>query len=161
LVEAARQGNHAVLTALLASGAPTETRTSNNGQTALMQAALLYDETESLRLLLDAGALIDAQTESGQTALALAAHHENNEAVELLVQRGASTECRTPEGLTPLMIMAQLGYIHAMEGLLSKNASRDALAPDGRSAGDMVHDAYVQRANRRAQADEVHPNPCG
>jgi ankyrin repeat protein len=71
------------------------------GQTALMAAAA-GDHADVVRLLIDAGADVDATDWAGDTALHGAALRGATEAIEALVALGANLEARNAAGQTPL-----------------------------------------------------------
>lgn len=115
------------------------------------------------RLLLEAGAAVDATLEGGATALFVAAaegharvvallleagadarrtlddgatalHAAAHEAViALLLQAGASPERAAHDGSTPLLLAAQTGCVEACEALLAAHAAVDL--PNARSGG--------------------------
>lgn len=83
-----------------------------SGKTALMYVVtpILDGEFDAqvVRLLLDAGSPIDAQSSSGQTALMMAVRHE--EAVRLLLSTNASTDVVDENNWTVLMHAANKGW---------------------------------------------------
>jgi ankyrin repeat protein len=88
---ASREGNAAIVGALLDAGASAKT-TSTTGSTPLMLAAA-SGNTETITRLLDAGAEIDAKEHArGQTALMFAAAMNRVEAIKVLARRGASVK---------------------------------------------------------------------
>ncbi len=88
---ASREGNAAIVGALLDAGASAKTA-STTGSTPLMLAAA-SGNTETINRLLDAGAEIDAREHArGQTALMFAAAMNRVEAIKVLARRGASVK---------------------------------------------------------------------
>ena len=86
---ASREGNAAIVAALLDAGASAKTA-STTGSTPLMLAAA-SGNTETITRLLDAGAEIDAKEHArGQTALMFAAALNRVDAIRVLARRGAS-----------------------------------------------------------------------
>ena len=86
---AAREGNAAVVAALLDAGADAKA-VSVTGSTPLMLAAGAGN-VEAVQRLLDAGAEVDVKERArGQTALMFAAAYNRVEVIELLARRGAS-----------------------------------------------------------------------
>ncbi len=85
---------------------------------------------EAVRLLLEAGASIDAATSSsGFNALLNAAEKGNLDLVRLLVERGANIEASLFTGMTPLMLAAWKGQSEVVAYLLEKGARKDAKTP--------------------------------
>ena len=112
--ESSTSSNAAVLRALLAAGADQHL-TTDDGTTPFMAAAGLGRSTytprqprgvrapsaeEAVRVLLEAGAEIDAANEADFTALHGAAFRGLNEVVEYLVARGADIDARDFRGRT-------------------------------------------------------------
>jgi len=65
-----------------------------------MTRAAAYGDVETLRALIDAGVGVDARSESGSSALCLAAEEGQLEAVEYLLARGA--DINGADGCSPL-----------------------------------------------------------
>ena len=105
LLRAAQSGDLPLVKLYLERGADPQL-TTEDGTTPLMVAAgigwvegVTYEWSreqtlETVRLLLDLGAPVDAQNLDGQTALMGAAHKGRNDVVELLVERGADLALR-------------------------------------------------------------------
>jgi ankyrin repeat protein len=70
-------------------------------------------------MLLDHGAMIDAQGQFGQTPLHVAVINGQTEIVRLLLERGADAHVRDENGKTPSELGSQYGY-HEIVELLSK-----------------------------------------
>ncbi|HLK61612.1 MAG TPA: ankyrin repeat domain-containing protein, partial [Chthonomonadaceae bacterium] len=88
---------------LLAAGANVNERDEGMEQTPLMRAAQVGDATIS-QVLLDHGAVVNAQDDEGKTALMFAAEKGYTPVVRLLLERGASLDARTAEGATALTL---------------------------------------------------------
>jgi len=73
---------------LLRHGADPHYRHPRHGATALMDACIL-GKVENARLLLDAGADPNVQTEVGNSALSIATREDHEDLVRLLLERGA------------------------------------------------------------------------
>lgn len=75
---------------------------------------------DAVALALDAGADVNAPTESGDTALHLAASRRLDDVIRLLVERGAALDARNASGRTPLglaMSGANAGTVALLRGL--------------------------------------------
>jgi ankyrin repeat protein len=115
LINAAFYGNVELVKLLLAQGvdvnstSPAETTRVKNGPigigslTPLIISAASGD-TEVVRILLQAGARVDAQDVRGMTPLmlALATDHPNRDIVKLLIDKGADTKIKSKAGESAL-----------------------------------------------------------
>jgi len=100
LYVAALHGNADMMAALLAAGADPN-GTAPSGETLLMICART-GIVKAMRLLIDAGARVDAREPAfKQTALMLAARSNSPEATALLLDKGADIDARTLVGETP------------------------------------------------------------
>ncbi|MBQ7606699.1 MAG: ankyrin repeat domain-containing protein, partial [Desulfovibrionaceae bacterium] len=85
----------------------------DNKQTALMLAlCALKPNPDVIRLLVNAGADINAKDKSGRTALHLAPGSHDAELAKILLSAGADCNAQTTDGLTPLMT-----------GIMNRNSS--------------------------------------
>jgi ankyrin repeat protein len=109
------------------------------GATPLMHAAA-FGNLETLKLLLDAGADVNARNEFNATALLWASGQP--EKARLLMKRGAEVNIQSRQGRTPLMVAAAYaGNAEVVRLMLSKGA--DAKARTNRHIG------WVWPRNRR------------
>lgn len=131
LVAAIEQGNLASIEQLVTSGVDVNQRGNDpDGQTPLMLAAGLGQESV-VQLLLAAGAVPDlGGTMSGQTPLMLALDHP--EVLQTLLVAGAKTELRTSSrpsgfggGQTALHLAAGANNVVALEILIGAGAALD------------------------------------
>ena len=100
LYVAALHGNTDMMTALLAARADPN-GAAPTGESLLMTAARAGD-VKAMRLLIGAGARVDAREPAfNQTALMLAARSNSAAAVALLLDQGADIDARTTVGETP------------------------------------------------------------
>lgn len=111
---------HAVVRLLLEHGADPNLSLSN-GRTPLMAAAARGD-VDTLRLLVNAKASVDAKDGAGDTALMLAAADGNPQAVLLLLERGADARARTKRNETALGNAGTSGIEHTVRLLLDHGA---------------------------------------
>lgn len=86
---------------LIDSGADLEAIEPGSGSTPLITAALL-NRVEIAKMLLDAGASINAKNYDGSTALLTAAFFCHTDMVKLLLDRGADKSIRNSAGATAL-----------------------------------------------------------
>jgi ankyrin repeat protein len=114
------------------------------GISVLMEAAR-NGYVEVVKLLLDLGAKVNAQSKSGSTALleVLNAHDEEDESldpeaqtavIQELVKRGANVNVKSSEGVTPLMRAAFNGQVDLVRLLISSKANLNDRNNDGWTA---------------------------
>jgi ankyrin repeat protein len=90
-------------------------------------AAPLHDaardgELEKVRALIEEGAVIEEQSNRGETPLILAALAGQREVVELLIEKGAAIDGRNVGGFTPLHAAAYAGDAAIAELLIERGA---------------------------------------
>jgi ankyrin repeat protein len=125
VVEAAMQGNHETVRALLKEGADVNTAQAD-GMTALHWAAQKND-VDLAKMLLYAGANLKATTRiGGYTPLLVAAKLGHAEVIDALLASGSDPNAPTMNGTTPLMFAAQAGNVPAVKTLLDKGADVNA-----------------------------------
>jgi ankyrin repeat protein len=100
--------------------------------TPLHCAAMM--DTESVKLLLDHGANVNARDGAGHTPLYKAAEHGDHAIVELLLQRGAEVNAKNVAGDTALHRAAQYGNVSAAQALVAHGADINALTQSGKTA---------------------------
>lgn len=119
LHHAAAFGTPAMMKALIADGAPVNAK-NGRGSTPLHWA--IQDEVK-VRLLLEAGADVNARQADGRTIVYQAASVGNGNAVlRLLLEKGGDANTPTANGNSPLMNAAGRGDVEAMRLLLAKKA---------------------------------------
>ena len=80
---------------------------SDEDATVLMQAALLNQNPEVIKILIDEGADVNAKSKSGSTALMYAAaFNPNPEVIKTLIDEGADVNAKSKSGGTALMSAA-------------------------------------------------------
>ena len=77
---------------------------NDNDFTVLMQAALLNQNPEVIKILIDEGADVNAKSKSGNTALMYAAiFNQNPEVIKTLIDEGADVNAKNKDGSTALI----------------------------------------------------------
>jgi ankyrin repeat protein len=96
--------------------------------------------TDSVRVLLDAGAKVDEADNDGVTLLDWAAIANRAEIVRLLIQRGADVNHVDKNGMTPLLYAASIDYGDStvIDLLLKSGARPDARSKEGLTALDLA-----------------------
>jgi ankyrin repeat protein len=122
---AIRGGDNAKIGALLQGGADVNLKERRGGATPLMHAAA-HGSLDTMRLLLDKGADVNARNTGGATALMWAVSEIAK--VRLLIDRGADVNVATSGGRTALMLAALGdGSAETVKLLLSKGANPRAV----------------------------------
>ncbi|MAM71561.1 MAG: hypothetical protein CMP91_10505 [Gammaproteobacteria bacterium] len=99
-----------------------------DGMTALFWATY-YDETDVVRLLLNAGANPNIENRYGMTPLIQAAMNGNSELITLLLDAGADANATTPEGDNAILNASKTGAVEGVQALIDAGAnvnSRDS-----------------------------------
>jgi uncharacterized protein len=129
---------------------------AGDGFTALHLAAF-FGKVEAARVLLTAGALVDAygRNDFANQPLHSAAAGRHIEVCRVLLGAGANVNATQHEGFTPLHASAQSGDVELSELFLSAGADPSTPATDGRTPIDVAAAAgHVDLAARlRAVAD--------
>jgi ankyrin repeat protein len=89
---------------------PVDQWICTHSTTALMYCAT-YGSRECLELILQKGAFINKQDNSGRTALHYACRSANNSCIEALLEAEADVDARTNGGMTPLMFAVESGKL--------------------------------------------------
>ena len=121
---AACKGNAGICEILLAEGADASLPATTNGDSALYSAAT-RGFTACVRVLLRAGADVNAQSDDGFTALH--AGKGRVDAIRLLIAAGANLEVRDRPGATPLRCAIYFGHRELALTLLRAGAPITAL----------------------------------
>ncbi|MCS6787484.1 MAG: ankyrin repeat domain-containing protein [Thiobacillaceae bacterium] len=145
LLEAARAGDTARLTALLAAGVSPDWA-DENGMTALMAAAQV-GQLEAVQALIAAGADVNRRDAREFTALFYAVHNPELDCgfapvVQALVDAGADVNARIFFGITPLMLAAGGGEGAVCEVLIKAGADVHAVNDGGRTALAMAKERH-------------------
>ena len=92
---------------------------------SLLHIAAHYGQIKVVELLLERGALVDAQDKNKCTPLHLAAQVGHTEVVRLLLERGALVDAQEANQWTPLHLAAHFGETKVVELLLERGALVD------------------------------------
>jgi ankyrin repeat protein len=139
LLQQIREGNAGEVQKLLRSGDSPNARDAT-GATALMMAAA-FGPPEILRLLIDAGADINATNPNGAAALMWATHDRVK--VRLLLDRGADVNARRSDG-APVWISAALrGNVEVLRMLVAAGADVRTGAISAPWRMELPHIAYT------------------
>jgi ankyrin repeat protein len=116
-------GKPEIARALLDAGAPVDAYTTNDLANQPLHAAAAGRHLEVCRLLLAAGADVNATQHGGYTPLHEAAQHGDIEMVELFLSAGADPTVRVPEG-TPADLADAAGHPDVARRLRDVEAGR-------------------------------------
>ena len=146
LSDAAMKGDVALVQSLLKQNIDVNAA-QGDGNTALHWAAYRED-VEMTRLLIQAGADLQAKTRIGNvTALHLAATNGNAAIIELLLKAGADVNLSNGNGTTPLMLASASGKTDAIKVMLDHGAD-----PNARDIANGQTPAMFAAARNRAPA---------
>lgn len=143
LVRHAALGDASMVRALLEAGVAPGAAEPSHQQTALIAAAS-QGHSRLIKMLLTAGAPLDAQDRRGVTALIAAASAGHHEAVQLLLAAGAQPDIRPTNASTALVIAAWKGKTRVVNTLLLAGADPGQADAFGLSALDAARMAQRQ-----------------
>lgn len=132
-----------------------------NATTPLMKASHIGDRY-IVRLLVTAGAKVNARNADGNNALWLACVGGHLDIIDTLVAAGIDVDNRNDNGATPLMYAASSGKAAIIERLLAMGADVTAETLDGFSALDLAGTAEclaLLRPGRSQTSPATPPNP--
>jgi ankyrin repeat protein len=139
VMEAATRGNVVELDRLLEAGRSPSARNEND-ISALVQA-LLYQELQAARMLVEAGANVnysnDLSGAGAGPAIATAALYGNTEFIDLLCDAGAVVDVRDYSGATPLTLCIGHGDIDGVRRLIQAEA--DLEFTDASGVPPLIH----------------------
>ena len=148
LIAAVRSGPRSAVERLLAENRARLNETDPNGSTLLHHAAA-FGSLETMRVLLEAGAEVNAANRRRSTPLHWAIADEAK--VRLLLGRGADVNARVVEGRTPLSLAAQLGNPYGvMRALLEQRCRSQYRVGSRADAADDLRDARRSRGHQAA-----------
>eukprot|EP01036_Dinobryon_divergens_P032240 gene32240-41786_t len=107
--------------------------TDEGGWTALMYS-IHRGQVETVKLLLDRGANVDARNVDGWSPLWIAAHYGHVEILKMLLAKGAKIESTDNDGWTALISAAASGQTNAVACLLQEGANVEARDEFGNTA---------------------------
>lgn len=125
LVEAAREQDWDVVTLLLNEAKMDVNAVHADGSTALAWA-VYWDDAETVRALLNAGADPDISNDYGVTPLFLAVENSNPTLVRALLDADADPDMPLWSGVQPLMMAARTGHTGILDLLLEHGADVNA-----------------------------------
>ncbi len=135
LYRAASEGNLVTVKAALASGANVNAKDPENRQTALMGAiAASSDSEEIVKLLIKAKASMNAQNNSGQTALFIACFLNKKQTAEILIAAGSNVDIAEKAKVTPLMGVSMQGFTEIARLLITAKAQLNTRDANGSTA---------------------------
>lgn len=131
LLDMARDGRTGSMATLLAEHPDLDLEVHNeSGWTPLMFAAA-SGHTDSMRLLLDAGAKVSARDRVGMTPLLYAALEGHQPAVQQLLERGASLQEHSVHGWNTLLLAASHRHTRLVQYLLQLGVDVNGANADG------------------------------
>lgn len=95
---------------LLERGAPVDVVATNPMQVRPLHSAAASGETEAVRLLVEAGADVNARQQGGYTPIHAAAQNGDTVALDLLLGAGADPSPANDEGRTPADLAREAGH---------------------------------------------------
>lgn len=128
LVEAVKEQNSKAIRALLNEKNPNVNAAQGDGTTALAWA-VYWEDLETARLLINAGADVNTTNDIGVSPLILACDNRNASMVKLLLDAGAEPNKSLWSGVTPLMTATAAGVVEVVNLLLEHGADINTKDP--------------------------------
>ena len=137
---AARRGDIEAIQEWFSTGSrDINERHPRNSWTLLMEATGSHEgQIETMRFLVANGANLEAESQSGWTALFIATCNKYDNAAMFLLDHGARVDARAKGALTPLMFSALSGRDDVIRFLLCRGADIDARDEDGSNAEELA-----------------------
>ena len=157
------EGSKPVIDLLTAAGATLEARDAA-GRTVLIGLTEQGRRGSLLTAILEAGANVDATTNTGETALMAAARSGAEGAARTLLEYGATVDQRDRDGWTALMFAVRSGARKVVQALLADGADSNTHSGYGWTPLHFAvqeGDANVLRILLAAGADPNEPEPGG
>lgn len=133
LVLAASNDDLNAVKKLLEEGADVNKRDDDTGTTALDEA-VMHGNRDMVRVLLNAGAEVNARTRNKQTALMRLDNDATASLVRDLVNAGARVNARDADGDTPLIMASRYSTPEVVKALISAGARVNMANHDGETA---------------------------
>jgi quinoprotein dehydrogenase-associated probable ABC transporter substrate-binding protein len=96
-----------------------------------LEAALLANDPERVKLLLSAGADVNKRDSQGYTPLTSAARQRYTDVIKVLLDHNADVNLANADGMTPLLEAAMRDDVPSIKVLLAHGADKDAKGPGG------------------------------
>ena len=149
LYNASKRGEEGEVRRLLARGVRPDEYKDGLGWYALHEAAS-EGHTGIVRLLVEAGADVNAVTGGGNTPLHMACYNGHVEAARCLLSRGAEVGTKHSTGNTPLHVAAWRGHLPVVRLLIEEGGAASLLHTKG-----LDNETPVQQAQRYNHTDVV------
>ena len=150
---AAGYGNLPAVRAHLESGEDVNKGEPRFGQTALHLAAYC-DRPVTLKVLIEAGADVNAQDSEGITSLSFATQEDNPMIVMELIKAGADVNLARPNGATPLHMAAQRGHEGCVVALIRDGADVHRRTEMGNTPIDYKHEKIAKMLRHLGARDD-------
>ena len=145
LLQAIAQSDVKEVKRLIQSGAKLDVEDANFSNRTALHVAVETGNVEIARMLLDAGAKINALTTAKETALLMIDKDATPELVRLLIERGANVNAQNEEGETALMKAADDENLEIVRFLLDGGANPNLKNSDGETALDKTSDDEIKK----------------
>lgn len=143
LFAAIGEGDVVKLATLLDRGANPNAAEDEDDDKPLAQA-VTYGETEIVKMLIAAGAKVDARDSTSRTPLMLAASMCETGIAKALIAAGAKVDARNEEGETSIFMAAQADDIEMVKMLIAAGANVKARDKFGQSVLDVADDKIAE-----------------
>ena len=131
ILDAVSEGNVDVVKMYLADGLDLNLKYEQWNSTTLLHRAVAADQEETVKLLIDNGADINAKDINSNAPLSLTGIHGNVSVADLLVSGGADLNYKGFGGWTSLHIAAFEGHMHLVNYLVSRRGADVEIKDDG------------------------------
>ncbi len=118
-------------------------------------SAAFFNHTDVVRILLDKGADVNAETDKGYTALIESAWPGFVDVMKILIEKGANIEAKDKEGTTALMVAARNLHEDAVRFLIEHDANVNAADKYGIKALMGAASAYINTKTNESGTSQV------